>query len=191
MAEQQAQQPTESPSKTEAPVTVLEIKQDEVAQEQVPVQPTDAQAHQDATTVAAVQAVEQQMPPDASYAQLQQDQWAQQQYYQVTGDHSLGADYSQMNVNGVMPLPGTEHGGEHYVADSDYTAQVAATLSNWHEANPVDQNNAGVMVGADGTGVGLGDQVGNGEVPVSTAPMTDKPKKLVLACHFCRGRKLK
>lgn len=190
MAEQQAQQPTESPVKTDAPV--LETKPEEVPQEQVAVQPAEAQAHQDAATVAAVQAVEQQMPADASYAQLQQDQWAQQQYYQVTGDHSLGADYSQMNVNGVMPLPGTEHGGEHYVADSDYTAQVAATLSNWHEANPVDQSNAGVgMVGADGTGVGLGEQVGNGEVPVQTAPMTDKPKKLVLACHFCRGRKLK
>lgn len=192
MAEQQAQQPVGSPGEVEAPATILDINHDEVAQT---VQPPEAQpeSHPDAATVAAVQAVEHQVPTDTSYAQLQQDQWGQQQYYQV-GEHTLtGADYSQMNVNGVMPLPGTEHGGEHaYVPESDYNA-VAATLSNWAEANPVDQTGgAGVDMGdGNGAGVPLGEQVPNGEVPISTGSMTEKPKKLVLACHFCRGRKLK
>lgn len=172
----------------DAPVsTILEISPEEVAQAAQPAE-VQPQAH-DAATVAAVHAVDQQVPTDASYAQLQQDQWSTQQYYQV-GDHTLtSADYAQMN--GVMPLPGTEHGGEHaYVTDSnDYNA-VAATLSNWAEANPVDQG-AGVDMGGNGAGVPLGEQLPNGEVQVQSAPMTDKPKKLVLACHFCRGRKLK
>ncbi|BEJ12268.1 hypothetical protein CspHIS471_0207280 [Cutaneotrichosporon sp. HIS471] len=189
MAEQRAAQPVASPPKADQP-TILELSQEEVAQSAQTVE-DPAQQHHDATihhdaTVAAVQAVEQHVQPDAAYAQLQQDQWGGQQYYQV-GDHLTG-DYSQ--INGVMPLPGTEHGGEHY--ESDYSA-VAATLSNWAETHPVDQSGAGGvdMVGGNGTGVPLGEQVHNGEVALMSTPLTEKPKKLMLACHFCRGRKLK
>lgn len=189
MAEQQAQQPAPSPPKDDQPA-ILELPQEEVTQ---PAQTAEdqTQQHHDAAivshdaTVAAVQAVDHSVQPDASYAQLQQDQWNSQQYYQV-GDHLTG-DYSQ--INGVMPLPGTEHGAEHY-DQSDYSA-VAATLSSWAE-HPVDQSGAGVdMVGGNGTGVPLAEQVANGEVSVAQSAMPDKPKKLMLACHFCRGRKLK
>lgn len=110
---------------------------------------------------------------------------AQYQHY-YTGQYT-GADY---NVNGVMPLP-ADHTA--YVPGADDYNGVAATLSNWAEASAAAEQNGGlqslVPQATNGNGLNLADpNVGNGEVP---GVPVEKPKKLVLACHFCRGRKLK
>jgi len=155
-----------------------EVPQHDVSHEVAHAVPTDDTAH-----AAAAAAAEQQQPI-----------WnpATGQYYYPGVTPQPGQDYLQTtdyNINGVMSLP-----TDHYVTATgeDYN-NVAATLSNWAEANPTDDANGGLpLVPPPVNGDPNMAVHTNGEIPAAPAPIVpEKPKKLVLACHFCRGRKLK
>ncbi|KAL1410987.1 hypothetical protein Q8F55_001930 [Vanrija albida] len=108
--------------------------------------------------------------------------------YSVPGQVDyLAGDYT--NINGVIP----QLQAEHYVAGTadDYN-QV--TLSNWAEANPADPNGGVpslVTDDANGGQVVIPEHHAAQALSVTGNGDGEKPKKLVLACHFCRGRKLK
>lgn len=136
---------------------------------------------------------QEQAPQDEAAEQQAYDPNAWAAYYDPQQNINASADYSNINVNGVVQLPEHALQGEHlqqdlghnehgYVQADEYSG-VAATLSNWADANAPD----GVLVPPPNTG--LEHQPPNGDL--HGGQLSDKPKKLVLACHFCRGRKLK
>jgi hypothetical protein len=152
------------------------------------------QVHVDEAAAAAVATLDDVTAPtdDATHAAIQSAAEAQQPvwnpatgqyYYPQVAEHGETylptADYS---INGVMSLPGAEH----YVTGDDYSG-VAATLSNWAETTHTDDANSGLALVPPVNGDALAATNGDLSSPI----VIDKPKKLVLACHFCRGRKLK
>ncbi|KAL7424265.1 hypothetical protein Q5752_001852 [Cryptotrichosporon argae] len=75
----------------------------------------------------------------------------------------------------------------YYAAEGDY-GSMNTTLSHWDNGGDAGLNGAG----GDGHG-GLGEATSQALVMdgQSEEDRPKKPKKLQLACHFCRGRKLK
>jgi hypothetical protein len=143
-------------------------------------------APSDDTTHAAIQS--------AAEAQQPQPVWnpATGQYYYPSVAGQPGSEtYMSTDYNINMTLP-----TDHYVtAAGDDFSGVAATLSNWAEANPTDDvTNGGLPLVAPPVNGDPGLDVHvpvNGDMSAGAPVLTEKPKKLVLACHFCRGRKLK
>lgn len=144
----------------------------------------------DDSTAPPAEHIEQtQVQDEAAEQQYDPNAWAS--YYDPRQDINAQTDYANIGVNGVLPEHGLqgehlqqEHLGEHGYVPTDEYGGVAATLSNWAEANA----DGSVLVPQPNTG--LEHQSQNGELH-QQGQMQEKPKKLVLACHFCRGRKLK
>lgn len=156
---------------------------------------------EDEVTQAAVAAIEDPnvgaLQPSAEADQAAQPVWnpATGQYYYPGVGEQPGSEAYLQTADYTLPLS-----AEHYVtAGAEDYSGVAATLSNW-DPNATEAANELEMVPPPVNGdqnlahadPNLGVHApANGDIAVAPPVIAEKPKKLVLACHFCRGRKLK